>query len=151
MTYVFTWIYMSHPLSPRWMKILHIVSIHNLYWHTWTCLYTHIYILHALHKHMMWKFSHVTIPFRNFKSLLKTNQTTHLVNHRSPLVQLEEPLVVLASISICTMLYRCSNFDGSELYLVSSLCKINQRNICKWYKWKTRQLKYYAEWMSELA
>ena len=47
--------------------------------------------------------------------------SSHLVNHKSPLVQLLELLAVLEVTSTCTMVCSCSYFAGSDAYLASSL------------------------------
>lgn len=53
----------------------------------------------------------------------------YLVSQRSPLVQLDDDLEVLVSISTCTKLYRQLNLDGLEAYKVSNLCHENQYGI----------------------
>lgn len=53
----------------------------------------------------------------------------HLVSHRSPFVQLEEPFAVLFWTSSWIMLYNCSYFDGSEEYLFSSLWQKRIKSI----------------------
>ena len=56
-------------------------------------------------------------------------ETKYLVSHRSPFVQLEEPFAVLFWTSSWTMLYKCSYFDGSEEYFVSSLWQKRIKSI----------------------
>lgn len=53
----------------------------------------------------------------------------YLVSQRSPLVQLEDDLAVLVSISTCTKLYRMLNLDGLDEYIDSNLCHENQYGI----------------------
>lgn len=59
----------------------------------------------------------------------KIKKFKHLVSHRSPFVQLEEPFAVLFWTSSWTMVYKCSYFDGSEEYLLSSLWQMRIRSI----------------------
>lgn len=59
--------------------------------------------------------------------LMLTENIHYLVSHRRPLVQLEEPFAVLASISTRTILYKWLNSEGLEEYLDSSLCKRKSR------------------------
>jgi hypothetical protein len=49
----------------------------------------------------------------------------YLVSQRSPLVQLDDDLAVLLSISTCTKLYKQLNLDGFDEYKVSNLCHEN--------------------------
>lgn len=53
----------------------------------------------------------------------------YLVSQRSPLVQLDDDLAVLLSISTCTKLYKILNLDGLDEYKVSNLCHENQYGI----------------------
>lgn len=53
----------------------------------------------------------------------------YLVNQRRPLVQLDDPLAVLAAISTCTKLYNFSNSVGLDKYLFSNLYKQNKQQF----------------------
>lgn len=57
----------------------------------------------------------------------------YLVSQRRPLVQLDEPLAVLASTSSCTKLYKCSYFAGLVKYLFSNLYDTRSEEVI-WLK-----------------
>jgi len=57
----------------------------------------------------------------------------YLVSQRRPLVQLDDDLAVLLSISTCTKLYKILNLDGLDAYKVSNLCHENQYGRVRLY------------------